>query len=89
MMDEGHAQNSPILGYRDLSQAEIELINQIKSQGSALDALLGDVRKNIADTSAEFGTGDAEHYRWVSIAHTHLQQGLMALTRAVAKPTSF
>jgi hypothetical protein len=27
--------------------------------------------------------------RWVAIARTHLQQGFMALTRAVAKPTTF
>ena len=27
--------------------------------------------------------------RWVAIGTTHLQEGLMALTRAVAKPTFF
>jgi len=27
--------------------------------------------------------------RWVAIAKTHFQQGLMALTRSVAKPTFF
>jgi len=27
--------------------------------------------------------------RWRAIANTHFQEGLMALTRAVAQPTSF
>ena len=27
--------------------------------------------------------------RWVAIARTHLQEGFMALTRAIAKPTTF
>jgi hypothetical protein len=27
--------------------------------------------------------------RWIAIAQTHLQQGLMALTRAVARPDGF
>lgn len=31
----------------------------------------------------------AEPERWTSIARTHFQEGLMALTRAVAQPGSF
>lgn len=31
----------------------------------------------------------AEPERWVAIARTHFQEGLMALTRAVAQPGSF
>lgn len=32
---------------------------------------------------------DAEPNRWVSIARTHFQEELMALTRAVAQPDTF
>ena len=32
---------------------------------------------------------DGLDQRWVSIGATELQQGLMALTRAIAKPTFF
>ena len=32
---------------------------------------------------------NAEPHHWVATGATNLQQGLMALTRAVAQPTSF
>ncbi|NCC29378.1 MAG: hypothetical protein EOM22_14890 [Gammaproteobacteria bacterium] len=32
---------------------------------------------------------DAQPQRWAAIGRTHLQEGLMALTRAVAQPTTF
>lgn len=31
----------------------------------------------------------AEPQRWASVARTHFQEGLMALTRSVAQPTTF
>ncbi len=31
----------------------------------------------------------AQPERWIAIANTHFQEGLMALTRAVAQPSSF
>lgn len=31
----------------------------------------------------------AQSFRWHSIACTHLQEGLMALTRAIAQPSTF
>lgn len=82
-------QHQQITGYRDLSQGEIDLMNEIKAKGEELQQLIDKVKGNIVQTNNEYGTGDAEHFRWVSIARTHLQQGLMALTRAAAKPTSF
>jgi hypothetical protein len=71
-------QHEKIAGYRDLSQAEIDLINAIKAKGSELQALVWQVQ-------AAAGV-DA---RWVSIGKTNLQTGLMALVRAVAKPDGF
>lgn len=84
-------QHRKITGYRELSQDEIDLMNEVKAKGLELDELL----KKIADTnqalheSGEPGPFTSEAFRWVSIAKTHLQQGLMAATRAVAKPEFF
>lgn len=82
-----------ITGYRELTETEIDLINRIKATGSEIDVLLLDCRGHDVD---EGKNGDREHdealdeaSRWRSIAKTHLQQGLMALTRSVAKPHGF
>ena len=73
-------QHRQIKGYRELSQAEIDLMNAIKERGVELGRLVESLR------SYPPGQLDA---RWLSIGATHLQEGLMALTRAVAKPTFF
>lgn len=71
-------QHTKITGYRDLSQAEIDLMNEIKRHGVELEKLVSAIRS--------FPNTDQ---RWTSIGATDLQTGLMALTRAVASPTSF
>ena len=74
-MDNQHRQ---IKGYRELTQEEIDLMNEIKQQGVALGNLVNKLRD----------AGGLDQ-RWVSIGATDLQTGLMALTRAVAQPTFF
>lgn len=76
-------QHRKIKGYRELSQEEIDLMNEIKEKGVELDALIEKVKGTVG------GDPTGEPLRWASIAKTHLQQGLMALTRAVAKPDFF
>lgn len=71
-------QHKLIKGYRDLSQEEIDIINQIKIHGTQIDALVSTV-----------GALKDVDQRWVNIAKTHLQQGMMALVRSVAKPEGF
>lgn len=78
-----------ITGYRRLSEAEAALMNEIKAKGEELSELVDKLQANETKINEEHGTGDYEPRRWISIGQTHLQQGLMALTRAVAKPTSF
>jgi hypothetical protein len=75
-MDNQHRQ---IKGYRELSQEEIDLMNEIKSKGAELGDLVAKLRN----------AGTALDQRWVSIGATDFQTGLMALTRAVAQPTFF
>lgn len=67
-----------ITGYRQLSEADADLMNEIKSKGVELGDLVEKLRSI-----------DSIDQRWVSIGATDLQTGLMALVRAVAQPTSF
>jgi len=71
-------QHRKIKGYRELSEREIELMNQIKVEGIRLGALVDAVK-------AEPGVDP----RWAATGATDLQKGLMALTRSVAKPDFF
>jgi len=75
-------QHREIKGYRELTADEIALMNEIKEHGIALGALVSKLRQPVDQASSL-------DQRWVSIGATHLQEGLMALTRAVAKPTFF
>ena len=71
-------QHQKIKGYRDLSQEEIDVMNEIKAHGEMLSTLI-DKLNSIHSTDK----------RWVSIGKTDLQTGIMALVRSVAQPTSF
>ena len=71
-------QHRQIKGYRELNADEIALMNAIKETGVSLGALVEKLR----------GLHEVDQ-RWVSIGATHLQEGLMALTRSVAKPSFF
>jgi hypothetical protein len=89
-------QHRLIKGYRDLTPEEVSLINDIKSAGYKVDALLDSVRHELINQFAALpvvtpleSEQHTDAIRWMSIARTHLQQGFMALTRAVAKPTGF
>lgn len=67
-----------ITGYRQLSEEEAELMNEIKQHGVQLGELVDKLK---ATASLD--------QRWVAIGATDLQTGLMALTRGVAQPTTF
>lgn len=71
-------QHRKIKGYRELSQEEIDLMNEIKEKGAELGHLIE--KLDISSTTDK---------RWVSIGKTDMQKGLMALTRSVAKPEFF
>ncbi len=71
-------QHRKIKGYRELSQEEINLMNEIKSMGISIGDLINKLQ-----------AWESLDQRWVSIGKTDLQVGLMALTRSVAKPDFF
>jgi hypothetical protein len=66
----------------------VDVRNHVKKQRA--DA---SVVTNPEDDSKAFETlcrlDDAQPERWAAIGGTHFQEGLMALTRAVAQPTFF
>lgn len=69
-------QHKHIRGYRDLSEAEIDLMNRIKKAEAEAIATLVNELQAMQETDK----------RWVSIARTHFQEGFSALVRAVAQP---
>lgn len=71
-------QHKKITGYRDLSQDEIDMMNEIKSHGKLLAHMIDTLQATI-DTDK----------RSVSIAKTKLQEGIMWAVRSVARPDSF
>jgi hypothetical protein len=71
-------QHKKIKGYRDLSQAEIDAMNQIKEKAAEVGELI-----EALEESPEIDK------RWLAIAKTDLQKGFMAATRSIAKPGFF
>jgi hypothetical protein len=71
-------QHRKIKGYRELNQAEIDLMNEIKEKGVEL----GNLIHKLSNTRSL-------DKRWIAIGKTDLQTGLMALTRAVEQPEFF
>jgi len=67
-----------VTGYRELTDAEIELMNE----GKELAERVGEFIEKLHVRN------DVDH-RWVNIGKTDLQKGFMALTRAIAQPTTF
>ena len=93
-------QHRKIAGYRELTQADIDMMNTVKAMGPQMEELLAQGASHVQEQrKAAHGAGDqgvensrmdrAQPERWAAIARTHFQEGLMALTRAVAQPTFF
>jgi len=92
-------QHRKITGYRELSQEEIDLMNEIKAAGENLRTLHDRIEAMANEQYQALGGFDAAasdelDAAYASIEATaeakrNLQTGLMWLTRAVAKPTSF
>ena len=77
-------QHKQIKGYKDLSQDEINLINEVKQKASEIEALINSLGLFHAQTG-----NYAIDMRWVNIATIDLQKGFMALVRSIAQPESF
>ena len=91
-----------IKGYLVLSEAQIQLMNEVKAAGEVLRVLTLKVEESIgkqitsqADMSQEQAAEavqalrDADPYRWLESGTLDLQRGLMSVTRAIAQPAFF
>lgn len=77
-------QHKLIKGYHDLSQAEIDAMNE----GKELAEKVGEWIKRLESAAAQEGGYDPDK-RWLAIGRTKLQLGFMAAIRSIAKPTTF
>lgn len=77
-------QHKKITGYRDLTQDEIDKMNEIKAKGEEVRTLIDGMQ-----TAVALPGGLAPDPRALAIARTKLQEGFMWLTRSIAKPESF
>lgn len=71
-------QHQKIKGYRDLSQEEIDLMNEGKELSEQVGAYV-----------AKLQALDSTDKRWVAIGRTDGQTAFMALIRSIAQPTTF
>jgi hypothetical protein len=85
-------QHQKIKGYRELSQAEIDLMNEVKAKGEELRTLvakisdvLGPQPEATVDIAHE---ADSPHY-WLRYAEGSYRCATMYAVRAIAQPTSY
>lgn len=84
-------QHRKISGYRELTQEEIDLMNEAKQ----LEAKCLDLHRRIGEVAFNGSiTGhpdtvrkeEAGAWRWHAIARTDIETGFMALVRSIAQP---
>lgn len=69
----------PVAGYSAQSSTTVAIVNQHKKMEEHVLQQLD----RLADAAADTGEFDL---RWLSVARTHIEQGFMALNRAVFRP---
>lgn len=82
-----------ITGYRQLSEAEVALMNEGKALAEACGTYVAKLRTHPAAKPDQAPTLPGEKpsldQRWVSIGATDIQTGFMAVIRSIAQPTTF
>ena len=78
-----------ITGYRQLSQAEVDLMNEGKALAEQVGEYIEKLRSYPATGKPNESGDPALDQRWVSIGATDLQRGFMAVIRGIAQPTTF
>lgn len=87
-----NTQQSPISGYRTLTPGEIRLINDAKTLEAEVLRLVCrvnsriDAQQTLSTPEEERRVTAAQASRWAAIARTDIEQGFMALVRAIAQP---
>jgi hypothetical protein len=78
-----------ITGYRQLSEAEVALMNEGKAMAEQCGAYIAKLRTFTQQEANANNSGPVLDQRWVSIGATDIQRGFMAVIRGIAQPTSF
>jgi hypothetical protein len=85
-----------ITGYRQLTEAEAALINEVKAHAEATRDLVNRVDHFLDNRSRDpLPEGHAPHsvvtepMRWLAMGRADLQTGFMKITRAIEQPTTF
>ena len=90
-------QHRLIKTYRELSKEEIDLMNECKVLEANFHLLHSKITAHVMDqitkaTDSAFEEqkrlGDATPMRWLAISKTDVEQGFMAMVRAVAQPST-
>lgn len=71
-------QHKLIKGYRELTQSEIQTMNDCKYLAEDVGKVINELEKIPSIDK-----------RWLAIAKTDLQKGFMSLVRSIAQPTTF
>ena len=71
-------QHRHIKGYRDLSEDDVTMINAVKESGDEWRQMI-----ELLESGPDYDQ------RALALARTNLQQGLMWLIRAIARPDGF
>ncbi len=79
--DEKSEKKPKLTGMRELNDMEIRVMNDIATLGNRFGELIENLR-------LEPDLDDIDR-RWIQIGKTHLQQGIMALKRAIGRPENF
>ncbi|MFL4437581.1 hypothetical protein [Acinetobacter baumannii] len=97
-------QHRKINTYRELTQEEVDLMNEIKALGPQIQAIIQKVQSHVSTQryNCKCDAGQQVHNvdewdrleaatpeRFAAMAKTEFQTGLMYLVRAVAQPTGF
>ena len=84
-------QHQEITGYRELTQDEIDLINEAKElEAKFLDfaSHVEDVldRQSMHNQEENKRQAEAQAYHWLAIGRTDIETGTMAIVRAITQP---
>ena len=71
----------PVTGYRPQGQASIDMVNANKAMEEQLLRVMDGLAKETGDDGKIL-----LDLRWLAIARTNIEQGFMALNRAIFKP---
>jgi len=93
-MSDTHFLQPKITGYRQLSEAEVALMNEGKALAEQCGAYIAKLRTHTGVvgeswTDEEKAAVLALDQRWISIGATDLQRGFMAVIRGIAQPSTF